>query len=51
MPYDDSEPVHPLVVLLVIAALCGLVYAEIARHPKATCVDAAIATAKQEPRS
>lgn len=49
MPYDDSEPVHPILVLLVIAALCALVYAEIARHPRANCVDAAIAAATKEP--
>jgi uncharacterized membrane protein len=31
MPYDDSEPVHPLIVLVVIASLCALAYFEIAR--------------------
>jgi uncharacterized membrane protein len=31
MPYDDSEPVHPLIVLVVIAVICALAYFEIAR--------------------
>jgi hypothetical protein len=31
MPYDDSEPVHPLIVLVVIASLCALAYFETAR--------------------
>jgi hypothetical protein len=31
MPYDDSEPVHPLIVFVAIAILCSLVYFEIHR--------------------
>ena len=45
MPYDDSEPVHWLIVVLAISALCALAYVEIARHPRVTC-DAAMTKEK-----